>query len=672
MGGGKKAIGSLWVIIFIAVIIGFLLFYAVPQGSARGDAGGEDGVAVPVTPFGKPLDVVLVIDQSGSMLESDKSNVRVAAARFLTEYLASFRSEYFDHRMGVVNFGTIAPPEYAVAPTQLTSEGIVKVNEKIIPLNLGNTNVLAAFQEVKRLFESVADEVPRKKVVVLFTDGEPDIDNVTPASQLFPDIIAYFRNNLADTTLYVVGIDERNAFWGTDLPYWEQIAPGRAIKLERFDETELKKTYANIIAASFSDEKIEWFESTEADIEVEPYLESMNVVLLKGSPDARITVGDPDGNLFHAENVEGSVDNEAYTILNFRDPAPGTWRYEVSGAGKATIGFNKIPVKVRMLFPDPKSGYPRCRPLKILATFSRLDGTEVKEQAGVPLFPGATVTFPGGERMDVKLDALGRGVYESEETIYPEEAGTYAIRLYLKGGPIISETISELEVRDIPYAVYEGMNEVYGRNQSVTLKASMYLGGEKVEEPKSLFPDEDPRSIMYFVFDEVPEGSGITLGKAFWMEPGEGGVFRAREPVRLDREGDYLIRLVLAGKLANGEQYKSIPEYLRIKAKKTTADLLRLIFIILGSMIGASLLAWLAWHFTRPVISGELTITIDGEPVPIAGGGYITVRGSKTIYAYDLPLPEEGHEEEGERKERKRKKEKRDEEIEGTDEDIII
>ncbi|MEM2946517.1 MAG: vWA domain-containing protein [Thermoproteota archaeon] len=594
------------------------------------------GISMPVTPFGKPLDVILILDQSGSMLESDKSNVRVSAAGFLVEYLASFQSEYFDHRMGVVNFGTSAPQEYSLAPVHLTADGIETVKGKIVPMNLGNTNVLAAFQESRRLFDSVADERPRKKVVVLFTDGEPDINGVTPAVQLFPEIISYFRNNLSDVTLYVVGVDERNAFWDKDRPFWEEIASSRTIRLEGFDETELKKTYAGIVVASFSDEKIEWFETPEADIEVEPYLESMNVVLLKGSPDTRITVENPQGYAFDAENVEGATDNEAYTILGFKDPMPGKWRYMVSGLGKATIGFNKIPIKVRMVFPGPKAAYPRGRPMKIVASFSKLDGTEVKEQAGVPLFPGATLTYPDGDKLDIKLVRIGTGIYESEETVVPEKTGKHSLRLYLKGGPVISETVNELDVRDLPYAAFDGMQERYERNKPIAVRAVVLLAGERVTDLKSIFPDDDPRSVMYFVFDKVPEGSTVEAGKAQFMEPDEAGVFTAREPVRLEKEGEYLLRLVLCGKLATGEKYTSIPEYLKIYVKKSRSDILILFFVILGSIAGGLLLLWFLWHYTRPVISGELVVTLNGEPIPLKGGKFVTVRGTAKIYAEEI------------------------------------
>jgi len=51
-----------------------------------------------LTELPKPLDVFLAIDQSGSMEFTDPHGVRISSAKYFVDFLASQRSDFFNHR----------------------------------------------------------------------------------------------------------------------------------------------------------------------------------------------------------------------------------------------------------------------------------------------------------------------------------------------------------------------------------------------------------------------------------------------------------------------------------------------------------------------------------------------------------------------------------------------
>ena len=156
-----------------------------------------------------PMDIVLVLDQSGSMKDSFGNGTRQSAMKeavnsFIGEVAAKYSTEA-DHRMAIVTFGTNADP--LVGWTAVDSDGATKLTGKISSLPedpSGATNVGEGMELAKNLTGNDAytgDNTDRQKTVIVFTDGVP-----TTETDLNTAIDAAKEMKGTGVTVYTVGI----------------------------------------------------------------------------------------------------------------------------------------------------------------------------------------------------------------------------------------------------------------------------------------------------------------------------------------------------------------------------------------------------------------------------------------------------------------------------------
>ena len=114
--------------------------------------------------------VSLVIDTSGSMAETDPTNLRKTAADIFVDLLSP------EDYVGIVSFSTDVTE---LAPMQQVGDASNKQNIKaslapIVNAN-GNTNYQLALQKAEQQLDSYAGE-DVKKVIIFLTDGVPEPD----------------------------------------------------------------------------------------------------------------------------------------------------------------------------------------------------------------------------------------------------------------------------------------------------------------------------------------------------------------------------------------------------------------------------------------------------------------------------------------------------------------
>ena len=126
----------------------------------------------------KPLDLVVVIDSSGSMKESDKTRTALAAVRMLINMMPVEGS-----KVGVVGFNKTATVltkdakgnDALLSLESLTDIATIKKNVSDIVFNGGTGIGNAVFKATELLKANKTDE--RQQAVILFTDGVNDFDN---------------------------------------------------------------------------------------------------------------------------------------------------------------------------------------------------------------------------------------------------------------------------------------------------------------------------------------------------------------------------------------------------------------------------------------------------------------------------------------------------------------
>lgn len=161
-----------------------------------------------------PMDIVLVLDQSGSMADdfgngTRQSAMKAAVNSFIDE-VAKKHGPNADHRMAIVTFGTNAYP--LEGWTAVDSDGATKLTGKISSLPedpSGATNVGAGMELAQTLMDKDAytgDNTDRQKTVIVFTDGVPTTKqefNTTVANNAISAAKDMKDNGV---TIYTVGI----------------------------------------------------------------------------------------------------------------------------------------------------------------------------------------------------------------------------------------------------------------------------------------------------------------------------------------------------------------------------------------------------------------------------------------------------------------------------------
>ena len=163
-----------------------------------------------VTTKQQPLDIVLVLDQSGSMADNfDKTTSRQAAMKnavngFIDKVAKNY-TEDAAHRISIVTFGSEAEVWQNWTAVDETSTDALKNNVSELPETpKGATNVAAGMAKAQAQLNNA--QTDHKKVVVVFTDGVPTTYSDF-STEVATDAIATAKELKNDQTeIYTIGI----------------------------------------------------------------------------------------------------------------------------------------------------------------------------------------------------------------------------------------------------------------------------------------------------------------------------------------------------------------------------------------------------------------------------------------------------------------------------------
>ncbi len=627
---------------FMRVVKISLLFLILSCGKK-----GEK-VIVPFQVVPKPLDVFLLLDQSSSMRQTDPNNNRIDASKFLVEYLATYWAKEQDHRIGLVNFGDLTPPNPDDEMVPLVSLDTTKKKEreelvnKIKPLDLRYTKFIEAFRKARRGFEEVEKDRPRQKAIVLLTDGEPDDLRRLSREAYFSEIIKFFSDSLQNCYLCVLGIDKEDKYWSKNDPYWRRIAKYTQ-RLISTEEKDLKEAFWKVISVLMEGVAEKWdsIPPEGLKIQLDPYLEVVTFTIHRELPHAEVSILNPKGLKIKEEPpmISKTLESPRTVIWKVEEPEVGIWICQIEkGAGKVEIGTMKVPVQPRLIYP--KEVHPQGKPFTILASFLRRDGKPIKEHHAYKLKMWADLQYPGSpifEHLDL-IETPEIGIFLAKETIKTTLEGEYQIILNMKAHKIISETAIPVKVVRIPYieVLKPKYEEVQPWHKDLIIEVEIRLGGENLN-PTDYFID-NPNAIIFYQIEDLEKGKVIKSGHLRYL----GGEKEARFSVnggKIKKSGKYRLILNLRSRKKDGTiyEYTTNPNGVAVYRKMDLIDFLIYRFYILGAVILILLFLFhyldiyiwnrhKFWILSCPKLTGSLEIIKEGEP-PIT----LTLSGKRKV-----------------------------------------
>lgn len=453
------------------------------------------------------LDIVFIIDQSGSMQRADGSDapndplgLRFYAPWYAMYWMGEDRllvHEDITFRMAIVNFGSpgnyevwdfgngrywqeIAPdsraawePVYNDLQQQIQGD----MRDRFLVESLGATSFTDPFTVTKTLFNQLPEpEGQRRRVIILLTDGQPSgpiggpsINLDTHMAEL--QVLANREFPEPDYLIYVISmIDARQSYWDNVEPYWEAITndPCKRASCPNPDldrasivanNDDVGGRFQEILQLLVQDfpkpENLIVIESEviPGPLIVPPYLQSVNFTFFKTTPLERLILTDPSGNEISLgqPNVTIEGENGPIQAIRISNPEPGKW-FVATDPPKTDVDITMRQIFAKSRLDSPLK--PQVQYLPVSIEYTLLD----ELGANLPfyvnpdyrLIVNATISA-NGQSWPVQLREEQGYIYKAEFT--PVIAATHIISVHAKsqdlnGNPIIvfNNQIGDFEV----------------------------------------------------------------------------------------------------------------------------------------------------------------------------------------------------------------------------------
>jgi hypothetical protein len=515
------------------VVIGILLAF-IGLGKFTTVSAAETGTS-------EKIAVSLVIDTSGSMAETDPTNLRKTAAEIFVDLLSP------EDYVGIVSFSTDVTE---LTPMQQVGDAANKQNIKaalapIVNAN-GNTNYQLALKKAEQQLDSYAGENV-KKVIIFLTDGVPEPDFAKREDTAF---MAAYMDSLWQTTaqiglknyaVYALG------FGSADPSALQRIASdtrGEAKFLGNSSEIavnffEILRTLKN--RQGFWNETVNVAGETVIPFQVDGYDSQVTIALANDTAGMAPSIRSVD-DLTSTGRVNIQK-NENYTIITMNQSdkeLAGNWELLLTGTGNAQLlGDKDLSLKSWLIEPKANTQQPMGEPMKLAVTVT---GAMSEDMTVVVL-----VSKNGSaEAETVLLEQKGgtfEGVYENVN-----QAGSYLLETQIReGDTVITSNKATVSVLQLPFVKSDTAlkNDIFKISENQLVTGYLALEGDPLVSLSELNVTsfslietyEDGHQDIHTLLDGESDNSGDEV-------KGD-GIYSF--PLSFDEEGTFTANLVVQG-----------------------------------------------------------------------------------------------------------------------------
>lgn len=315
----------------IILLIELLFIPLKAQASDFGDSG---------------VDVVIVVDTSGSMKSTDPERIAIEAANLFIDMI-----EMSESKIGLVSFssklGTIIE---LTDINSISDKKDLKGSIDQLPYD-GDTDMGLALQKGYELLQSGADD-GNQKAILFLTDGKIDLgDSKTRSDENSYNDTQDVVNKAASDgiPIYTIGL---NSDGNVDEDMLSDIAKntsGRSYLVdsvdnlpEIFDEIFADFINSNIIPLGDFETNGKDFTDIPFSISNNSVLEA-NIIMISKEKLQKMELIDPSGSnvALNSDSAFVSESNQ-YTLLKLITPAMGDWKFRIKGADGCKVHVNLI------------------------------------------------------------------------------------------------------------------------------------------------------------------------------------------------------------------------------------------------------------------------------------------------------------------------------------------
>ncbi|MCX6031840.1 MAG: VWA domain-containing protein [Chloroflexi bacterium] len=342
-----------------------VLFFGL--GLALGLVCAMDVFGQPPTGDHNGLDLVILIDNSPSMITADSGNQRVNGARLIVDYLrADANMTGAFHRIGVANFGKEIGKQVSLTAPQ---DGI---RNAIQPESLPSTDFVVPLRFARDEFRRAKSrDSGRSMAIILLTDGQPEprdrelsedelIEYFDPEQLDEGSLAAVLRElQQSGVQIFVLGLGEAQE----NMNDWAKLIPRNQyipIVGPRNMPDAYHDSVARLLDVTPSRGRV-LPSARESVLTVEPYLDWVGFSFVNIAPETDsttiITLTNPLGTPVPPTSGQNGGGDLVYSVLN---PAEGNWKVLRQGPGEIRFwveGHSPV-VRLAITLSTPYVGSP--------------------------------------------------------------------------------------------------------------------------------------------------------------------------------------------------------------------------------------------------------------------------------------------------------------------------
>lgn len=353
-------------------------------------------------PVASGVTVILVVDDSKSMMQTDPDQRRGLGGRLLIERL------FPEDQIATVLFSRQARVVGSLAEVQSDKNRDDLKSSLSLLRSSGSTDMLDALS--KAFSELERDSTDNPKLVVFLTDGRLLLSEVESAeyTSALADLLKAYRTNEWPVFPISFGLDADAAFMSNiaevtggetcDAPTDAELAACFQTVLDKFKETE------RVLAVPRQCLQVN--QTADYPVYVDPYAQQLSVVAAQENASGQTVVLSPNGSPSSDARREG-----IFRFYNFARPAEGTWTVRFTGPGCFGESFAYIQSNVRVALESPGRVYAAGPTMDIRATIEgRRSNAEANTNSDWQSLSGEltlSAASPEGRLTRITLDGPG-------------------------------------------------------------------------------------------------------------------------------------------------------------------------------------------------------------------------------------------------------------------------
>jgi len=380
------------------------------------------------------IDVVIVIDQSGSMSgnllgstshpqPNDQYGHRISISKYIIDRLAEHvEGTSFVHRVSIIEFGTkpnVFLSNLALAyDPNLPGAALRLVKQRLYllePAKLDYTNTPDAIKKALAEFKKMVTG-NRKKFLLLITDGRPSLPKVS-TRKLRKNTKRYTTSlTQKGVEIWDVGLNDNDNYWHEyDGQFWEKIAGHDRHNTPRARLVDPVFPHLSSVIRYIVDEWLQGIKLQEQFDEAfcPPYLRRMVFDAHFNKAGARLDIINPNGGV-----ISPSSETDTYARYVIDDPDHGIYTLKkLSGFGYKIYTEKYSPT---LVFLSPKTTINQNDETRVVFQVNRTHTALNKIELKYPIDASIRIVSPSGDEKKLKAQFEGNGKFVAK-WIFQEE-----------------------------------------------------------------------------------------------------------------------------------------------------------------------------------------------------------------------------------------------------------